>query len=49
MVKINKDLYQCEECKMHYEEEKIAKECEEFCIANNACNIEIIKHAVENK
>lgn len=49
MVKIDKELYQCEECGMHYEDEKIAKECEEFCRANHACNIEIIKYAVENK
>ena len=49
MVKVVEDLYQCEECGLHYKEEKIARECEEFCKKYNACNIEITNHAIENK
>jgi len=50
MVKIiDNNLYQCEECMLHYMEEKIAEDCEEFCRENNACNIEIIKYAIESK
>lgn len=49
MVKKVDNLYQCEECMMNYEDEEIAQRCEEFCKANHACNIEIIKHAVESK
>ncbi len=42
-----KEFYQCEECKMHYNTDKLAGECEGFCKKNNACNTEIIKHAVQ--
>ena len=49
MVKIDDRLYQCEQCGLHYVSEKIASECEKFCRKNNACNIEIIKYAVENE
>lgn len=42
-----KKYYQCEACKMYYETREIAQKCEDFCNKNNACNIEIIRHAVE--
>lgn len=49
MVKKIDNLYKCEECGLHYEKEDIAKDCEKFCRENHACNLEIIKNAVENK
>jgi len=43
------EVYQCEECGFHYEIEKRAKECEDWCKANHTCNIEITKDAIESK
>lgn len=41
-------LYQCPVCKLHYETAELAKKCQAFCSANNACSLEIIQHSVEN-
>lgn len=50
VVKITeKNLYQCEECGFHYEDKELAEKCEAFCKENSACNIEIIRHAVEQR
>jgi len=43
----NKTYFQCEECKMYYENRDIAEKCEKFCRENKACNTNLIKHAVE--
>jgi len=40
-------LFTCNECKMKYREEKLAKECEEFCRKHKSCNLELIKHTVK--
>ncbi len=40
-------LYQCPECGLHYEDEKIAKQCEEYCRAQHSCSLEITKLSVE--
>ena len=45
----NQTLYQCEACGFHYEQEDRAKACEAWCTAHNSCNVEITKHAIENK
>ncbi len=42
-------LYQCPECGLHYEDEKIAKQCEAWCSEHKSCNLEITQYAVENK
>jgi len=47
MVKKIDNKFQCGACDMFYNDEKYALECEDFCKKNNACNIDIIKHAVE--
>jgi hypothetical protein len=48
--KINGKIYwQCEICEFYYREEKWAEKCEDFCRKNNACSIEITKHAVNPK
>lgn len=51
MVKVtgnNQNLYQCEECGFKYEKEELAKQCEAWCKETKSCNLEIIKHAVED-
>ena len=44
--KNNKELYQCEECGMSYENNEWALKCEAWCREHKSCNLEIIKHAV---
>ncbi len=45
----NHNLYQCEACGFHYEDEAQAEKCEAWCTAHQSCNIEITKAAIENK
>ena len=40
-------LYQCLECGLKYADEKIAKACEAWCKERKSCNLDIIKHAIE--
>ncbi len=49
MVKEVKENFQCEECKLIYKEKSIAEKCEQYCKKYNACNLEIIKHAINEK
>tara|TARA_Y100000310_G_C20509712_1_gene728202 strand:+ start:259 stop:558 length:300 start_codon:yes stop_codon:yes gene_type:complete len=42
-----KKYYQCEECLMYYLGKDIADRCEKFCAENRACNLDLIKYAVE--
>ncbi len=44
-----KQVYQCPECGLHYRQQQIAKQCEEYCKTHNACSMEIASHAVENE
>jgi len=47
-VKVNgKVYYQCEACLMYYKTHDLAQRCEDFCKKFNACNMEIILHAVK--
>jgi hypothetical protein len=41
--------YQCIECGLHYLDENIMKQCEEFCKKHHACSIEITKNSLEAK
>ncbi len=53
----SKELYQCEECGFHYEDnstllitgKKQAEKCEAWCKEHKSCNIEITASAIENK
>lgn len=45
----SKDLYQCEACGFHYYDKETAEKCEAWCSANNSCNLDIIKDAIESK
>lgn len=49
MLGTSKELYQCEECGFHYEDQKLAEKCEAWCKEHKSCNIEITTSAVENK
>lgn len=40
-------FFQCPECELHYRSQEIAKKCEEFCKAHNACSVEITRYAIE--
>ena len=42
------ELYECPECGLHYKDEAMAKKCAAWCKKTQSCNLEIIKHAVEN-
>jgi len=44
-----KKYYQCEACDMYYKTRELAEKCEKHCREKNACNLEIIKYAVEIK
>lgn len=47
IIKNMKKVYSCEECGMNFSDPKIAKECEDFCKKNKACNTEIIGEALD--
>lgn len=42
----SKELFQCEQCKMNYQQKEIAQKCEHWCKTYSSCNIEIIKYSV---
>ncbi|HLC65656.1 MAG TPA: hypothetical protein VJI46_06055 [Candidatus Nanoarchaeia archaeon] len=46
-IKKGKKVFMCEECSMKYEDEPIAKKCEEWCRKHHSCNVEITRNAVE--
>lgn len=51
MVKIiqqnNKELYQCEECGLKYENEETAEKCQAWCKEHKSCNLDIIKYSIK--
>ncbi len=47
--KINTVGYMCKECGLEYGEEEWADKCEKFCKENNACSVEITKHALNKE
>lgn len=52
MVKVlksqNRELYQCEECGLKYEDKEIAEKCQAWCAEHKSCNLDFIKYAVED-
>ena len=50
MVKVGTNdnkYFQCEECGFKYQEKEWAEKCEAWCQEYHACNLEIIKHAIQ--
>jgi len=43
-----KKIFTCKACGLKYENKKLSKACNDFCIKYNACNIDIIKHAMKD-
>jgi 2-polyprenyl-3-methyl-5-hydroxy-6-metoxy-1,4-benzoquinol methylase len=43
----NRKLYECAECGLHYQDEKTAIECQNWCQKNKSCNLEITKLSKE--
>ena len=46
-LKHGRKYFICGECGFAYEDEGIAKKCEEWCNEHHSCNIEIAKNAVQ--
>jgi len=46
--KINKELHQCPGCQLYYKKRGWKDKCEAWCKEHHSCNVEIIRHAVEN-
>jgi len=44
-----KKLHKCADCGLHYESEKLATDCFDFCTKNRACSLEITKHSIESQ
>ena len=44
-----KILYQCSQCKLHYETKELSERYEEFCKKYQGCSLEITKHSIERK
>jgi hypothetical protein len=42
----SKKVFQCEECKLYYDDKLWAQKCEEWCKNHHTCNIEISKHRI---
>ncbi len=42
-------LYQCTECRLHYEDEETAKKCAAWCGKYKSCNLEITRLSEEVK
>ncbi|SIM83633.1 hypothetical protein CSP5_1789 [Cuniculiplasma divulgatum] len=47
MVKLDENLFQCEICKLHYENKTDAGKCQEWCSQHNSCNLEITFRSIE--
>ncbi|MBI4160733.1 MAG: GTPase [Candidatus Yanofskybacteria bacterium] len=42
-----RELYQCEECGLKYENKEIAEQCQAWRDEHKSCNLDLIKHAVK--
>lgn len=41
------ESYRCPECGLHYTDEAVAKQCEQFCRDHKACSLDITQQSVE--
>lgn len=42
-------VFACPECGLEYKDADWAKKCAAWCQEHHSCNLEIIKHAIENE
>lgn len=42
-------IYQCDACKFKYPTRELAERCQAWCSEHQSCNLEIIKHAVQDE
>lgn len=47
MVTEEDELYQCDECGLHYRNRATARDCEDYCREHNACNTAIVAQSVD--
>jgi uncharacterized C2H2 Zn-finger protein len=40
-------VFKCEKCGWLYRDKNIAEKCESYCQKNQACNLEITRHAIK--
>jgi len=45
----DKLLFECPECGLHYENQQIAKQCEDYCKEYQGCSMDITKFSEERK
>ncbi len=46
---VQKTLYECPICKLHYSSKLWVKRCESWCKKHPSCNLEIASHSIETK
>ena len=44
----NKELHQCGECGLKYEDKETAEKCQAWCKEHKSCNLDIIKNSVKD-
>jgi len=49
LANVTNDVFECEVCRFHYEDEAKAEECEKWCREHKSCNLEITRFALENQ
>ncbi len=42
-----KTVFVCDACGLAYRDESIATQCQAYCLKHNACNLELMRHAVQ--
>ena len=45
-VQGRKTCFACELCAFSYDDEQLARKCEEWCLKNKSCNFDIIRKSV---
>ncbi len=41
--------YRCDDCGMHYKNQRTAEKCEEYCTEHGMCNSEITAKSIERR
>ena len=46
IIKNGKKTYQCDNCKLYFEDKEWADKCQAWCDEHHTCNVEITKHRI---